>query len=38
VDIRVVPGLHAYMLKEPFVRALAGELRECLDTSSQPIQ
>jgi thioesterase domain-containing protein len=33
VDIRIVPGSHSNILKEPYVRGLAQVLRQCLDQS-----
>jgi thioesterase domain-containing protein/acyl carrier protein len=35
LSIRDVPGDHATMLREPGVRVLAGELRNCLDSARQ---
>lgn len=34
LDVRVVPGFHAYIVDEPFVRILAEELAECLRRGS----
>jgi len=33
LDVRVVPGFHAYIVDEPFVRVLASQLEECLTRS-----
>ena len=33
LDVRVVPGDHSQVLKEPHVQALARQLRECLDVA-----
>ncbi len=30
LDVRVVPGFHAYIVEEPFVRVLAPVIEECL--------
>jgi thioesterase domain-containing protein/acyl carrier protein len=31
VDVKLIPGSHVTMVREPFVRILARELRKCLD-------
>jgi thioesterase domain-containing protein len=41
-EVRVVPGFHAYVVEEPFVRVLAPEIEECLSrfegTDGSPVQ
>jgi len=34
MDVRVVPGAHSFIVKEPFVRVLAPQLEECLRLSA----
>lgn len=33
LDVRVVPGIHAAIVQEPFVHVLAREVEECLSAS-----
>lgn len=33
LEVRIVPGFHAYIVEEPFVRILAPQLEECLSRS-----
>ena len=37
VEVKVVPGNHLIMLREPHVRVLAEELRVCLDKAQEEV-